>query len=268
MNLSQKPFLIFSILLLLIIAGFFLFKTVSKTLVKKTPAPQAPVMKDNKVKYPVDYLIVLVGDSMTEALGNSDELKEDLINYYPNKTFDVLNYGFGSTNILSLQKRLEEKTFNGREFRPITDIDFDLILIESFGHNPLSQFPLEEGLRKQTESLEKAVQTIKAKNPKAKIVFVATIAPSMKNYGRGQVDLSDQEREKWAKEREAYIKNHIKYAVDHNIPIINVFEKSKIYGDLDLEYVRTEDYIHPSPKGVIFISKEIADFIFKNKILE
>src|SRR6266550_1373112 len=72
---------------------------------------------------------VFVGDSMTEYLGNFDELQADLNKYYPNKqsfsaskTFLLLNYGFGSTNILSLPDRIEkESTHAGRVFQPINN---------------------------------------------------------------------------------------------------------------------------------------------------
>ena len=143
----NRRILIFGVVLLLIILSFFFF--LSKKSKEQAPISKAPIevkgLSSARVKYPVDYTIVLVGDSMTEVLGNSDELRKYLDEYYPNKTFEVLNYGFGSTNILSLPQRLTEKTFHGREFRPITDIDFDLIIIESFGHNPLSDLPLKEG---------------------------------------------------------------------------------------------------------------------------
>lgn len=237
---------------------------------KKIQAPPSSkpllIKQDSKVKYPQDYTLVLVGDSMTQILGNCDELREDLKNYYPKKSFECLNYGFGSTNILSLQERLEKETFFGRNFRPITEIDFDVILIESFGHNPLSQYPLEEGLKKQTEALQKAFTTLKKTNPRAKIVFVATIAPSTKKYGLGQVDLSIEERGKWARERETYIKNHINFAQRNNIPLVNIYEKSLKDGDLNLDLASSADFIHPSPKGVYFISQEIADFIYNNRL--
>lgn len=221
-----------------------------------------------KVKYPEDYTIVLVGDSMTEKMGNSDELRGYLHKYYPNKTFEVLNYGFGSTNIVSVQDRLEKETFHGRIFRPILDIDFDLILIESFGHNPLSAFPLEEGLKKQTEALDKIVETIKNSNPRAKIVFVATISPNKKRYAEGQVDLTTEKRVQWANERIVYIKNHIEYARSHNIPLINIFEKSLNQdGDGNIDYISSIDFIHPSPTGIYLISEEIAKFIYENQIL-
>ena len=221
-----------------------------------------------KVKYPQDYTIVLLGDSMTEVLGNSDELRAYLKKYYPEQSFEVLNYGFGSTNILSAQERLEYETFYGRTFRPILDIAFDLILIESFGHNPLSQFPLEEGLKKQTSALDKMVETITRVNPSAKIIFVATIAPHKSQYGQGKVDLSQEQRTRWVEERIAYIQNHISYANSHHIPLINIYQKS-LNNDQDgkLDYISSIDFIHPSPNGVYFISEEIAKFIFKNQIL-
>lgn len=233
-----------------------------------TQKPQELIINGKKrVKYPQDYTLILVGDSMTERMGNSDELKADLIKYYPSKTFEVLNYGFGSTNILSVQDRLEKDTFFGRVFRPIIDIDFDLIIIESFGHNPLSQFPLEIGLQKQTEALDKIVTTIKDNDPQAKIVFLAIIAPSKYHYAENQVDLTTEERTKWANERIAYIKNHMAYARSHNIRLIDVFSKSlNTDGELNLNFVLTTDYIHPSPNGIYLISDEIAKYIYENRI--
>lgn len=238
---------------------------------KKEPVISKPTLikidGKMKVKYPQDFTIVLVGDSMTEYLGNSDELRNYLKEYYPGKTFEVLNYGFGSTNVLSLPARLLEKTFHGREFRPITEIDFDLIIIESFGHNPLSEFPLQEGLKKQEETLEKSIQIIKQENPQAKIIFLATLGPNKKVYAYRSVDLTDEKRAEWANERIAYIKNHIEFAKSHNIPVINVFEKALDKdGDTNRDYISDKDYIHPSPTGVIFISHQIADFIFQNSI--
>lgn len=213
-----------------------------------------------------DYTIVLVGDSMTEYLGNSDELRSYLKNYYPDKTFEILNYGFGSTNILSVEKRLKEETFHTRSFKAILDLDFDLILLESFGHNPLSEYPLEEGLQKQNQALDIILQSITEKKPNSKIVFAATISPNKYAYGRGVVELSDEERIKWAEERVAYIKNHIKYATSHNIPLINIFEKSLDEGgNGNTDYISNADYIHPSPQGVYFISEQIAKFISESQ---
>jgi lysophospholipase L1-like esterase len=254
---------------------FFNFKfhqeTVESTLSKRptatTPSP-SPTPRP-KVKYPQDYTLVLLGDSMTAQLGNSDELIANLKTYYPGKSFQVLNYGFGSTNILSVQDRLEKDTFFNRTFMPIVDIDFDLILIESFGHNPLSEYPLEEGLKKQNDALDKIISTIRKSNPKAKIVFYTTISPNKINYAKTSVSISSGKRVEWVNERISYIKNHTIYATSHGIPIINVYEKSlNKNGDGNLIYIRNDDFIHPSPTGVQLISDEIAKFIYNNKILE
>ncbi len=209
----------------------------------------------------------MIGDSMTETLGNSDELKKFLGDYYPGKSFEVLNYGFGATSILSVMDRITKETEHGRKFRPIQDIDYDLVMLESFAENPLSQYPGNEGLQHQTEELDKIVSKLKETNPQGKIVFVASISPNSIIFAKNQVDLSPEKRAEWVKERIAYIKNHIAYAESHNIPVINIFEKSFLdNGDGNPDYISTDDYIHPSPKGIIFISKQIADFISKNNI--
>ena len=234
---------------------------------KLTSPKTIKVLNKEKIKYPQDYTIVMVGDSMTETLGNSDELKKFLSDYYKNKSFEVLNYGFGATNILSVMDRITKETEHGRKFRPIENIDYNLILIESFGENPLSQYSLDEGLQHQNQELDKIVSKLKETNPRGKIVFVATISPNKKNFAQNQVDLSPEKRAQWVKERIAYIKNHIAYAKNHQIPIINVFEKSLLEnGDGNPDYISIDDYIHPSPTGIIFISREIADFIYHNNI--
>ena len=257
-------------LLLIILAGALIYGVyASKQNSKSSPPTPLENQEGTKVKYPQDYTILLVGDSMTEYLGNSDELRAYLKEYYPNKTFEVLNYGFGSTNILSVEKRLTQNSFYNREFRPILDIAFDLILIESFGHNPLSEYSITEGLKKQTEALEKIIKLIREENPSAKILFVATIAPNSKVYAYRKVDLSKEQREQWVKERIAYIKNHIAYANSHNIPVVNIYEKSlNEDGDGNLEYISDADYIHPSPNGVKFISREIAEKIALDLLLK
>lgn len=211
--------------------------------------------------------IVFVGDSMTEYLGNFDELRGYLKKYYPTKNFLLLNYGFSSTNILSVQERLEkDSSHSGRIFQAINDIPFDLIIIESFGHNPLSDQPLEEGLRLQKEALDKIVATISQKHPRSSIIFMATIAPNRERYGEGVVNLTTEERGKWAEERSSYIENHIRYAKSHKIPLINIYEKSlDKEGSGNIDYVNANDFIHPSPTGIYFISEEIAKFLYNNK---
>lgn len=202
------------------------------------------------------YTIVLVGDSMTDYLGSGEEIKKNLKNYYPNKQIDVKNFSVGSTNILTLPDRLQNLTnYNGRISEPVLNTNFDLIIIESFGHNPISP------LQRHGEIMDQAREMIKQRQPWARIVLFATIAPHSYRYAEGVANLTTDERINWAKERASYIENHIKYAKDNKIPLINIYEKSHD------DYVDTNDFIHPSPTGIRFISKEIAEFIFQKRIL-
>lgn len=214
------------------------------------------------------YTAVLVGDSMTDYLGSGDEIRKNLKNYYPNKEIEIKNFSIGSTNILTLPDRLDKVTnYNGAISQPILLTKFDLIIIESFGNNPLSQYSLDDGLKKHNEILDKIQLMIKQAEPQAMIIFMATIAPSHDRYAEGTVNLTSEERRKWAKERVSYIKNHIDYAKSHKIPIINIYDKSldsSGWGNID--FIDSHDFIHPSPTGIHFINREIAEFIFRNRI--
>lgn len=228
-----------------------------------TPTPTPVVLKQAVPKEA--YTILLLGDSMTEALGpNSDELRKALKTHYGDKVFGIFNLAKGSTSINSLQTVIENEVL-GRQS--------EVIIIESFGNNPLSELPLEEGLKKQTELLDKAVETIRTKKTNDEvnsiIVFLATIAPNKDNYAKNSVDLTSEERVRWANERSAYIKNHMEYARKNNIPLINVYDRSLDKEGLtgDLQYIERGTFIHPSKKGLELISKEIADFLYNEKIL-
>lgn len=256
-------------LILFSLIGIYFIFPKQKALPVKQPTTSINEQGKTKVKYPQDFTIVMVGDSMTETLGNSDELKKFLSDYYKGKSFEVLNYGFGATNILSVMDRITKETEHNRKFRPIEEIDYDLILVESFGQNPLSQYPLEQGLKIQWQELDKIVSRLRDTNSHAKIVFVATISPNKEIFAKNQVDLTSEKRVQWVDERIAYIKNHIAYARQNNIPVINIFEASFLEnGDGNPDFISISDYIHPSPTGIVFISKEIADFISKNNILK
>jgi len=248
---------------------------IAKLLPINTPIPTIKVYKliDQYVPPQIatasSYTLIFLGDSMTDALGeNFDFLRLDLAKYYPKKVFGLFNYGFGSTNILSIQNRLDNSTtYQGKDYSAILDRYFDIILIESSGTNPLSEFPLAIGLQKQTTALDIMVAKIADTHPSSLIIFVATVAPSP-FYGKGVVDLSPAMRIQWANERRAYIENHISYAKKHNIPLINVYEKTLDKNGLTItRYINPGNYIHPSVKGVTLISQTIADYLYQNNIL-
>jgi len=244
--------------------------SISKLVTANTPTPTAyqfpytdPVIPKTR-----SYRTIIVGDSIIRTLGpNANQLRDNLIEYYPDSEFVNYNYGYGSTNVLSLPERLhEDTTYIGETKTAILKQGFELIIIESFAFNPLSEFPLEEGLAKQTEVLEESVMEILREKPSSAIAFMTPIAPSVGDFGRGVVDLSDEQRGYWANERIAYIENHRKFAEAKGIPVIDVYKSSLMEdGLVDKKYV-SNDFIHPSDEGIKLMSREIADYIFENKI--
>ena len=211
-----------------------------------------------QVKPAQSYTIALIGDSMTQFLGDGTDLKKDLKKLYPGKDFSILNFAAGSTSILTVPERLNKDILNTKP---------EIIILESFGNNPLSDLPLDQGLKKQQQALDQIIQIIKEKNPQTVLIFMATVSPSRERYGEGVVNLTTEKRRAWADERIAYIKNHIKYAKDHEIPLINIYEKTKGNGDGNIDYINSVDFIHPSPTGILLISSEIADYLYKNRVI-
>ncbi len=214
------------------------------------------------------YRIVIVGDSMVEWLGlNANVLRLNLKKYYPDSEFVTYNYGYSATNVLTLPDRLTMVTKNREtQNNPVLDQDVELIIIESFGYNPLSEYSLEDGLKKQNEILEESVRLILAKRPKTALAFMTPIAIDPINFAKGSYDLSPDQRKQWVTERIAYIDNHRKFAKEKGIPVIDVYPISLMKSGLVNKTYVSDDHIHPSQKGIGLMSKAIADYIFENKI--
>ncbi len=221
------------------------------------------------------YRIAMVGDSMTAALGiyggKLSEYLNTLFHSTPgHQRIIVDNYAIGSTNILDLQKQMSSKlTVGDVTLDPLLSVKPDVILIESFGYNPLSQLGLVEGQKKQIETLQQTMQLISSTLPNTAIIFVATIAPNRETYA-----LQENPGEPFIKraaeadERSAYIKNHMAFAIVHHIPLIDIYDKSLTQnGDGNSIYINPSDHIHPSFAGIDFIDHEIANFIANSNIL-
>ncbi len=273
----------------LLIGAFFLvaiFLISKRSIVRKTPIAtpistptptpfvfksySAPVIEQKPV-----YTIATIGDSMTAALGpHGGGLSDYMNSLYKKSAQDpqriiIDNYA-KSSNILAVNDELTQKiTIDPYTFGPLLSQNYDLILVESYGYNPLSQFGIQDGLKQQNLALDALMKTLITTHPHSTIVFVATIAPNLKNYAKQtQPNYSAEDRAKGAEERMSYIKNHIQYAINHNIPLINIYQKSLTKNeDGNMMYINPTDDIHPSFAGVDFIGHEIGNFIHDNKIL-
>jgi lysophospholipase L1-like esterase len=258
-------------LIFLVITGYFIFSSRPKNILETilpTPTPYQFPYKNPIVPKNRSYRIVVVGDSIVNSLGvNANVLRENLISYYPDSEFVTYNYGYSATNVLSLYERLTETTKDAdEENAAVLKQGFELIIIESFGNNPLSEYPLEEGLVKQNEELERSVRAILKEKPNAALAFMTPIALDFDTYARGIVNLSPEVRRIWVEERVSYIDNHRKFAEEKGIPVIDVYKASlKPNGEVDRTYI-SDDFVHPSEKGVELISKSVAGYIFTNNI--
>jgi lysophospholipase L1-like esterase len=285
-RLSQKSIIVAAILVLVIAgitAAFLGAKNNSVTSkpnrinVQKSPKKDEPFGTYTLPKIPKKdvYTIFMVGDSMTEALGPHGGKLNEFINTLYQSTpghqrIVIDNYAKGSTNILGLHDAMTQKTISGDAvLAPLLSRPFDLILIESFGYNPLSELGLPGGLKKQTQTLDTLMKILTTTHPHSAIIFVATIAPNKETYAQEESPGNTlAEREAQAQERMEYIKNHIVYAKSHNIPLIDIYNKSLTpSGDGDLSNINPDNHIHPSFKGIDFISQEIANFIYENQTL-
>lgn len=221
------------------------------------------------------YKISMIGDSMTAILGPHGGVLSEYMNSLYSSPDDKVqhiiidNYA-KSSNIQAVDNQLEQKTtISEYTFGPLLSENYDLLLVESYAYNPLSQYEPEEAIKQQNLALDQLMEKIRTNSPKTAVIFVATISPNIQNYAKGtEENSSEEQRSKQAGERILYLRNHIDYAKKHNIPIINIYEKSLTpEGDGDMKYINESDDIHPSAVGVEFISHEIGDYIFKNSIL-
>lgn len=205
------------------------------------------------------YDIYLIGDSMTHAFGpRGGKFTEILSAAYPGTSFEVSNYAEANQSILSLPQRLRESVQADHDLRlpPILDGDPDVIIIESFGYNPLSQLGRTEGLKKQEEVLTDVMTTLTNRFPNTVIMFLTAIAPDKKTYGQKVTNSDADGRWAQAEERIEYITNHRDFAREHNIPLIDAYQQSLDgQGDGDTKYINPDDNIHPSEEGLALMGR-------------
>ena len=216
------------------------------------------------------YDIYLIGDSMTNAFGPRGGIFNELLSKaYPGIFFEISNYAEANQSILLLPARLNESVQADHDLllAPVLEGDPDMIIIESFGYNPLSQFGIADGLKKQEEVLTQVMTTLTNRFPDTIIMFLTAIAPDKKTYGQKINPASADERWVQAEERIEYITNHIAYALDHNIPLMNAYKESlDTRGDGDTKYINPDDNIHPSSEGLELMGKVMTEKIIEENI--
>ncbi len=208
--------------------------------------------------------IALLGDSMIDTLGSgAPSLASALAPYLPNYQLNILNYGYGASNIEYAQTRLiSDYDYNNQHVPSLISQSPDVIVIESFAYNNFGNTP--QGLSRQQTALTNIVNTIKQKLPNCKIIIAATIAPNATIFGNGITGLNLTSTEKIEKTAtiKLYLNNAIKFATTKNIPLADAYHPSLINGDGNPDYISTKDHLHPSLIGANFFSTILAKTIY------
>ncbi len=229
--------------------------------------PPTPVKKTKKSV----VTVALLGDSMMDTLGpQAPALQYALKRIYPHTAFVIKNYGVGGTNIqYGIERITNGYTYLGTTYTSLIATNPDIVVVESFGYNP---FGSDAGtIDSHWLLLAKAVDTIRANLPNAKIIIAATIAPNANFFGDGAPGLAFSVLDKWERVTtiKKYLENAVRFANSEHLPLADAYHPSLLSdGNGNLIYINSGDHIHYSDKGRALMASQIAGAITKNKLLE
>lgn len=206
-----------------------------------------------------EYKIALYGDSMVDTMGeNLTYLSDALKKKYPNTTFKLYNYGWGSQNVDDGIARWNSSyTYFNRKLPPITTVGADIIILGSFAYNPFAPYERDHHWLSLTKLVEMAKKT------GADVYLMAEIAPLRSDFGRGPggVNWDIPTAYEHSGKIIEQLENAIGLAKNLNIILINIFDKTITSNRVEgkPEFVSSSDGIHPSPKGHEFTAQEIVN---------
>lgn len=235
-----------------------------------TPFPIAsfPQPTTNNSPQKTSYTIALLGDSMTDTLGNElYHLKTLLSQRYPSYTFTLINYGQGATDLDSGLKRLTETTtYLGEQKAPLLSYKPDIIVVESFAYNHWGGEKYD--LDRQWLTIAKIIDTVKEKSPDTKIILAATIAPHALVFGDGVLNWPKEMKWLSSQITKAYLQNLINFATSQKFPLADAYHASLGKdGNGQLKYISASDHLHPSGDGGWLFAAKIVEAIQSNKLI-
>lgn len=240
-----------------------------------TPTPQGQVLGLNTSSNPFPAIggegkiinLVLLGDSMIDTLSNSI-CQTSFQKYFPIIKFNLLKYGYGSTNIESAIKRLTQTTtYNGFNNPSILSQYPDIIVIESFAYNNFGNS--QAGIDRQNQALQEITELIKKQSPDTKIVLASTIAPNSITFANGVKNLHYSALEKIEKTTtiKLYLQNLINFAEKNNYVLADAFYPS-LFGQNGSELlIDSIDHLHPSLLGSEMFCDTLAKSILDNQLI-
>lgn len=235
--------------------------------ITQTPSPTVkPPEKNPFIKGEV--AIALLGDSMIDTMGDLKTLELALLQYWPNVTFELLNYGVGSTPVESGLERLSKGFRNhDQDFPPLLSQKPDIVIVESFAYNhPLAT---AEGLSHQTSTLTQIIQEVKKSG--AQLMLLATIGPNNETFGMGAPGISwDQNQRKIAaQEIRLFLDNALSLGNNLAVPIVDAYHPSlDKNGNGRGIFISPNDNIHPSQAGIELVSDLVTQKLKNLSLIE
>lgn len=237
---------------------------------KDVPAPAVQEQVTHRARKNA-FTIAVIGDSMVDTLGPGvPQLNNKLTQIYPGTSFQILNYGVGSTNIeYGITRLTNAYDYLGKHIPSLISQKPDIVVIESFGYNPLSSDNGE--LDQHWLKLSQAVDTVRNNLPDSKIVIAATIAPNWDVFGDGApgISFSQQDKRERVTRIKSYLENTVKFAQSQHLPIADAYHASLDgNGNGRINLINAGDHIHYSDSGRALFAQKVADSILANRLLE
>lgn len=183
-------------------------------------------------------------------------LKERL----PHKSFTLLNYGAGATNIESGLTRLtNDYDYLGEHKKALLSQNPNIVVVESFAYNHWEG--TQSDLDRQWLTINKIIETIKTRNPSTKIVLAATIAPYCPTYTDGSANLPPERKYTECETVKKYLQNMVNFATSQKYPLADAYHASLSGSDGNPKYINQGDHIHPSDTGKALFSQKLAQAI-------
>lgn len=206
-----------------------------------------------------EYKIAVFGDSMVDTMGDDlPYLKDALKKKYPNTTFKLYNYGKGGETVDDGLARFKDPfSYSGRNYKSIIELNPDVIILGSFGYNPVVPYDRDHHWLTLTKLVEEAKET------GADVYVLAENAPLRTDFGKGPkgVNWDSVSAYEHSGKIIQQIQNAISLSKNLNVLLIDVFDKTIVSNRTEgkKELVNTSDGIHPSKEGHEFIANEIVN---------
>jgi len=214
--------------------------------------------------------IAVLGDSMIDSLGAGiPDLEKSLAQYFPQKKFNIINYGVGASDLEYALYRLKNNYRYLDTVHPsLLSLKPDIIVVESFAYNNFGN--TQNGFDRQWLALGAITTEIKTNLPNTKIILAATIAPESSRFAVGSgTTYTAMEKIEKTKTIKLYQKNLLNFATSQKFPLADAFTPSLNSKNEGLsQLINDKDNLHPSALGSQFFCDTLAKTIFDQGLLD